>query len=647
MIGEITKETPASTYHPSPDEAALISSVKKDYAHGHGLITRGWTELNGNSVIEDMNMGRRMFNAFVDTGEEDVAQSWRWKGTRSQARNKGIAMHANLTAGYLLPTFQAQNDDDEVDRGFSDFMTDLVEWMAHDENSDYKQNFLSLVFAMETDPIVYLGAEYQEVMQRIKIKKEDGTMETRDILDEVLSGFKAPIYTADQILPSNAFERNLQKDKCLIKRRWIEYGEAEAIYGTHENWDCVNKGTHAVYNESDGLFYDIKDENHPEQVEEVTYLNRRHDTQVCFIGGIYMGEKNVDGNPMKHRDNFGAPRYNVQQFGFYPIGSHFLFHKSMMSTLRWDNGLYDAMTEIAMNRAILDAEMPLAITGSDKIDQDIIYPNAVIALKDQQTKVTPLLPPSNLNNIFASMQETKDSISENSVSETIQGQLPQASQKAFSVSQAQANAKKIIGGVAKSLASSISRYGLLMKDIAINNLAAAEIEEIVGEQTKLKYRKFVLENKEVGSKRAPKLLQFDAGLIGKKMTPDEKRGRELELYKESEDKGTAIYYANPEMFAKMKYLSRADYREVFAQTDEQMQAILTALEAQMRDNPYVDQETMTRELMHSYFHSKGEKFIAKPDPAMMAPPDTNLPNQMANSVMSKRLAAPTQSAALQ
>src|SRR3990167_7258349 len=148
--------------------------VKKDYATGHSILNRSWNELNESSIIEDMNRGRRMFNAFVDESFENPSDAWRVRTTRSMARNKGIAMHANLTAGYMLTSFQAQNDDDEIDRGVSEFMTDIVGWMAQDENSNYKEDFLSLVFAMETDPVVYLGAEYQKVMQEIKIKGESG-----------------------------------------------------------------------------------------------------------------------------------------------------------------------------------------------------------------------------------------------------------------------------------------------------------------------------------------------------------------------------------------------------------------------------------------------------------------------------------------
>lgn len=640
MIGEINEQSEASYYAPSKEVIEFTAQVKRDYQVGHDILTKTWNELNGSSVIEDMNRGRKMFNAFVDESYEDPSQAWKWRGTRSKARNKGIAMHANLTASYLIPSFQAQNSDSEVDRDVSEFMTDLVEWMAQDENSNYKENFLSLVFAMEHDPIVYLGAEYQEVMQTIKIKQEDGKMTKKEVLDEVLSGFKAPIYTADQILISNAFERNLQKHKHIGKRRWISYGEAKAKYGEHPNWMFVKAGFNTVYNEDDGLFYDIKDDEHEDLVEEYTAMYRRDDTEVCFIGGIYMGDSNVDNNPMKHRDNFGAPRYNIQQFGFYPIGSHFIFYKSMMNAMRWDNALYDASTEIMANRAILDAEMPLAVSGSDDIDSSIIFPNAVVAFKDQNTKVSPLLPPSQLGNIMQSLNLTEDSMSEGSVSETISGQLPSASQKAYSVSQAQNNSKKIIGGVAKGLASSISKYGLLMADIAINHLSVPQVEDVVGDETKVKYRSFVLDNKDVGGKRMSKKLSFDKDLVGKEMTDEEKKNANLDLYTESEKTGIAIIKANPEMASKMKYYCTADYKEIFKEDDSTMQAMLQGLYQMLAQDPNWDSKALARELSYSFFKSKGDRFIAKDQPQGMLPMQNggSAPTPgIANQVMNKQL----------
>jgi hypothetical protein len=131
------------------------------------------------------------------------------------------------------------------------------------------------------------------------------------------------------------------------------------------------------------------------------------------------------------------------------------------------------------------------------------------------------------------------------------------------------------------------------------------------------------------------------------LTDDEKRGAELDMYGEQEKTGVAFVYANPELFAKMKFLSIADYREVFAQNDEQMQALLTALEAQMRNNPYANQEEITKELMYSYFHSKGDRFVKKPEPQQQPMDTSGLPQQFAQSVQSKTLAGATANAGLQ
>lgn len=639
MLGTIDKDTPTSKYQPSDAELALAIEVKSDYQTGHNILTRTWTELNNQSVIEDMNRGRMMFNAFVDDSSETPEDAWKWRGTRSVARNKGIGMHANLTAAYLLPTFQAQNSDQENDKGLSDFMTDIVEWMAQDQNSDYKPNFLSLVFAMETDPIVYLGAEYLEVEQEIKIKEEDGRYSKKEILDEVLSGFKAPIYTADQILISNAFERNVQKHRFNITRKWIEYEEAKARYEDHPNFEYVKPGTTVVYNESDGLFYEVKDDEHPNLVEEVTYKRRRDDLEICYLGGIYMGDTETEQNRIKHRDNFDAPRYNIQPFGFYPIGSHFIFSKSMMAALRWDNDLYDAMAEIGMNRAILEADFPVAISGVEKLDGEITYPNAVVTMSSPEAKVQKLLPDSNLSNLFAAMAQTKESLSEGSINETISGQLPPASQKAYTVAQAQSNAKKIIGGVAKGLALSVSKYGLLMADIAINHYSTPQVDELTGDNTKLKYRKFILENKNVDGRRVAKQLVFDPNLVGLDMTPEQEDEYNLNLLEKTgyPDNQNHLYVANPELFAKMKYYAVADYREVFPQNDESMQALLQGLYGMLNADPMIEREALLRELMYSFFRGKGDRFIAKKPMAGMGGLPAQAPGAQSSPVASSTL----------
>ena len=289
MIGNIDKTTDSvSTYQPSQEVIDLTVGVKEDYSNGSRIIEKPWRELNDRSVIGDENNGQAMFNAFVDTSEQDVNEDWKWKGTKSKARNKGIAMHAQLSANYILPLFSAQNADDELDRDFSEVMRDGIEWMALPSNSNYQSSYLQMIFSMETNPVTFLEADFNDIKQTIKTRNDDGTIEKKEIQDEVLSGFRANIWGSSQILISNAYERNIQLQKNIIKRRYVEKSSLEAKWGDHPNWVFVQTGIKSIYNNEDGLFYDIRDEDHPNLVAEETYLNRRDDMEVPYIGGIYM-----------------------------------------------------------------------------------------------------------------------------------------------------------------------------------------------------------------------------------------------------------------------------------------------------------------------------------------------------------------------
>jgi hypothetical protein len=629
MIGEIYKDTPKSSYYPSQEVRDFTAEVKKEYARGIDILTKSWPELNDRSVIEDQNRGQMMFNAYVDTEVVDPREKWKWRGTRSKARNKGIAMHANLTANYLLPLFLAQNEDDEIDLDMSEIMRNIIEWMAQPTVSNYQSSFLQMVFAMETNPVTYLGAEFIEVYQKIKVKEKSGKYTIKEILDEVLSGFKCPIWSASQVLISNPYERNIQKQKCIIKRRWVEKSELEALYGKHDDWDSVQNGIKAIYDEDTDCFYSVKDDDHPDLVVEEIVEYRRKDIEVPFVGGIYMGKGSPKDNPIKHRDNNNAPKYNIVPFGFHRIGEHFFFYKSMMNALAWDEMLYDAMSEIVMNRAILEVEMPIAVSGTNAdINSGIVFPNSVVTFESSEAKVQSLLPSSNIMAGLNALRETDDSITEGSVNETISGQLPDASQKAYSVAQAQANAKKMIGAVGKSLAESVVQYGDLMKDIALNHFTVPEVQELQGGKMKLKYKKFFLSGKGDSNKMTDKLIKFDESLIGKEMSDEAKKMEELKMLEESGWPGTkkSISRVNPALFTKLKYFCKVDIAEMFSKGQEYWQPVLQGLYTMLRQDPLANSEWLLRKLLYYHFQSEGEEGINKqPQMQPQQQPSLNMP----------------------
>ncbi len=623
MIGDTSSAKAAvSSYTPSKEIQDFTATVQKDFSDGVEILNRPWTELNDLSVIDRMNRDQRTFNAFVDENIEDPAEAWKWRGTRSKARNKAIAMHAQITAGYIIPMFMAQNENDEEDRWFSDAMRDITEWMVN--NSNYKSSFLMASMGMLVNPVTYLGGEYAQVFQTIKEKTDKG-FTSKEIIDEVLSGFQAPVYSADQILIKNAYEQNIQKQGNLIKRRFIDKNEAEAKYGEHENWEYVQAGTKSIYSADQGLFYDVKDDEHPFLVEEATYLNRRSDTEVCFIGGIYLGDNDVDNNPIRHRDNRNAPKYNVVPFGYQRVNEHFFYYKSLMNSQYWDNQLLDAQYEVGMNRAFLDTNMPLAVSGTDKVDSDIIFPNAVTAFADKDVKVTAMLPQADLSKMFGAMAVVEKSMDESSISDVTGGNLPQANQKATGIAIAERNAKVLLQGVGKTLAESIVQYGGLMADIAITHLSIPQVEEIIGEQSKLKYRSFILKDKTVGGRNVSKVLKFDKTLLSAEMTDKEKKSEGYKLLEQTgyPENDQEIYRINPELFARMKYLTTVEPERMFPKNEEFMQAMFSQLMTQMQNNPYVSLEALTRKTLYQFLRGDADEVMQKPQ--MTQPIDPNNP----------------------
>lgn len=610
MLGEIYADTPVSSYQPGKEISDFTNYVKKDYAAGSEILSRAWTELNDYSVIERMNKDQRTFNAFVDESIDDPAEAWKWRGTRSKARNRAIQMHAQITASYIVPMFMAQNEDSEEDKAFSEFMRDIVEWMT--ETSNYKPAFLMTAMGMLVNPVTYLGADYAEVYQTIKERTADGYA-TKEILDEVLSGFQATVYSADQILISNAYDQNVQRHRFNMKKRYIEYSEAQAKYGDHPNFEHVKKGFVAVWDESAGLFYDVKDQDHPFLVEEVTPSYRRDDTEVCFLGGVYLGNENVEMNPMRHRDNRGAPKYNVVPFGYQRINEHFFFYKSLMNGMFWDNQLLDAQYEMGMNRAFLDTNMPIAVTGEESIDGDIIFPGSITAFKKSDTKVSAVLPPANLGNMFAAISQVESSMDEASVSDTTGGQLPPASTKATAIAVAQQNAKTMLQGVGKTLGESMVQYGGLMSDIAITHLSVPEVMEIVGDHTKLKYKTFILGNKMVSGKSVSKVLRFKESMLGMSMSKDQIDQEHLKLLEETgyPDHTKHIYDINPERFAQMKYLTKVEPAQMFPKNEEFQQAMWQQLYTLLAQDPTINHETLVHELMYAFVQGRADDFVSK------------------------------------
>jgi len=595
-----------SNYQPSAEVAELTKLFKRAYHDGYENLHSTFEELNNYSVIGRMNKDQLTFNSFVDESVEDPREAWKWKGTRGQARKNTMAMHAHLTAQYIIPNVFAQNEAQEIDREMSDVAHDILEWMTI--NSNYRSSFLLVTMGMLVNPVTYLGAEYNEVFQKIKCRNDDGSMSIKEILDEVFSGFQAPVYSADQVLIPNAYEQNIQKQYVVAKRRFVDYSEAEAMHGEHDSWQYVSKGIISFYNEEDGLFYDIKDEDHASEVEEVTFYCRREDTEVVYINGVYFGDDNVEYNPMSHRDNKDAPKVPLTPFGYERINEHFFYYKSLVNNVGWDHNLLDAMYQITMNKEIMDLLPPMVITGADSIDTDMLLPGSMFASDNPDFEMKPAMQRGNNVAGYNAMQNIEQSMNDASLSEVSRGQQGEASATATATATAQSNAQILISSVAKTLGESVMQYGQLMLDIALNHLTVAQIDELTG---KTKYKNFMLQNQTVAGKQVDKKIMFDESLVGRKMSQDEKDTYALKAYEhlKRSDGREYLYRINPHLWSKMKYMCRIEPDTMIPKNREFEKAQSQQIYTLLRQDPLVSPETLVRKLISTHYRGEENEFI--------------------------------------
>lgn len=607
MIDTLESKKEVSAYQPSEDVIEITKSVRADYQYGTEILNKPYSELGGYSVIDRMNKDQRTFQSFVDESDEDPNEAWKWKGTRSFARKQAFAMHAHMTASYIVPGVVPQNSAQEEDKAMAAGMRDIVEWETI--NSNYRPAFMLATMGMLVNPVVYLQGDYCEVYQKIKEKTAEG-YSTTEILDEVLSGLNCRVLSADQVLITNAHEQDIQKQRAVIKRRYVEYAELEAKYGDHPHWAFLQPGVKATFDAETGLFYDIKDDEHPNLVEVAIWECRRDDMEVPFLNGIYFGNiDNVDWNPIKHRDNRNAPKYDFVPFGYHRINEHFFYYASLMFEVGWDDKLIDAMYQVTMNRELLDLEPPTMVSGVDKIDTSVAFPGATLATLNENARVQPLMPPRQ-GNPYIAMQAIETSMREAGVSEMQMGGLPEASQKAYTVAKVEQNARILLSGVMKSLGESVTRFGDLMIDIALQHLTTAQIDEITGE---LKYREFVLQNQMLNGRKVSKKIRFDEALIGHNMSEKEKKKYAMQILEDSGYPETkqSILVLNPYLFSKRKYSYYVDPDEMMPKNREFMRIMTERMYSLLRKDPLIDPESLVRKLIQTSFPQEIEELMAK------------------------------------
>lgn len=571
MIGTLLRDkenkivSPVSAYNPPLQVRTLTERISQDYQTASNLQDRPFTEFNDCSLLQRADIDQKRWNAYRQPASQDIDEAWRWNGIRPITRNRILGIVAQMSAKIVVPAPYAQNDQDELDVMAAQVMRDLMEYNIR--NSNYVENYIQWLTDALVNPAAYMGVGFFESMQTIK-EENEGKISKKDVLDGVFSGFQTFNIPLDEVMIGNFNQKQLDRQRFVFRRRYIDYDEAKSLRGDHYNFDLVTPGLKTVYDSESTMFYQVFDQTLQTLVEEVTYYNRLEDMEVQFMNGIYVGDKDTEANAIKHRDNENRPKYNFGVLGYEDISSRFFYYKSAAWKLGDDDELVIRTEQLLADATFLQTMPPTVTSGQGQFSEAIVIPGKNTAFENPDVKVAPIQLGSSLSSAFNLLLKKERDMSESSQDPLMTGvqTTPKTATEAALMAQ---NAKITLGRFGNMLASSLKKIGGLIIDVILQHQTVGDIEETSNGEVVQKFKTFILTN----SGGLNKKILFKPEMAGQMMDEQGMMQKAYDMLGQEGgiDSKNRIFEVNPEAWRKLKYLLSIDVEELLPMNMKQAQ----------------------------------------------------------------------------
>ena len=589
----LSKERSKASYSPGAEERNAIKFILEHFTISNVIRESTYEEFNGLSLIERQRKDQRTFNVYQDTPTGD--NSWKSNAVRPIERNRIISIAAHLAGTLISPKVFAQNDNDEEDKEAADVMRDLMEWRG--DQADYSKTFLYSVIGALVNPAVIVHTEYANVNRKIKEIKDNGSWTEKEITDEIFSGFQDTLVPVDELYIANIYQQEIQKQEFLIWRRILDYGTAEAKYGTKENFEYIKPGVQNLL--AGDYMYEQEDKDLDNRlVEEIIFYHRGKDLQLTLVNGVLLCKPDQP-NPRKDKMYpFAKTGYEIVDEG------QFFYYKSLANKLANDGEVVNTLYRMIIDGTFLQLMPPTAIFGDEEVNSNIIMPGVITSF-GKDTKMEKIDVGSNLGTGLNVLQKVENSISESSQDIMQAGMSSTKSgTTAFEVSRLEQNARIMLGLFGQMIGFLVKDLGQLFLDDILQFMTVGEVGDITTEEGILKFRNILIPEKMVEGKAVTRTIDFDMEL------PDEVTEEEtMEISKnimKSEggfETDKEIYKVNPTFFRNLKYKVRVAPDAATPQSDNVKKALALELYDRAIANPLADQEAIFRDLLLGSYDS--------------------------------------------
>lgn len=607
-----------SDYNPSDKIKERIALIRNSFAIGYQNQTTPRREFNDLSLLSRISNDRMSWNTYQpnDGGglEGDIQNSWRSNAIKPVVRNKAISVAAHITSKLIFPGVFAQNSSDDEDKDAAMVMKSLIEWVAYE--TKYPKTFLYAVIGALVDPASIVHEEYAEVYRTVRDIDENGKMTEKQVIDEEFSGIIQTPIECDELLIENFYQENIQKQGFLILRKVISYQTALSKYGHYEDFKYVTPGVQTIFNDANQTFYNEYDTNlQGEMVEEVIYWNRSLDLKLTLVDGILLCDPN-EPNPRADK------KYPFAKTFYEPFDQGRCFYgKSLVFKMGPDARIINELYPMIIDGTYLSLFPPMVATGAEDIGGDVVIPGSVTTFQSADANLKPINSSSNLSAGVTAMMDVTKSLSDSSIDPILQGTQQAGVRTAFEVRRMEDNALIDFKIFLQMIGFMVHDIGVLMVGDILQFMTIGQVEEIAGEEDKLKYSSYLLPESKTEEGVKSKKIQF-MGDMPEEMDENEELDMSFDVLEEEGgmDSKREIYKVNPDIFRKNKYkiIISPDTKSPYSEEVEN--AFKLEAYDRMIQNPLLDQETVTKDFLLSVYDvSKRDpqKYIKPPQPMPM------------------------------
>lgn len=608
-------KTPLAPYQADERVKNRTAEVMNDFWYARQTMNGSYAEFNFESVLSAQDKAQRSFNAFVEPRSSDPDEEWKSNAYRPIVRNRIISIAAHICQVLIFPLIAAQNDKDEFDRMAAAVMRDLMEYVA--EESDYARTFVYTVIAALVNPAAIVHTEFSKRMRTVKNMVGDGTKwEVKEVLDEIMSGFKDNIVPIDELFIADIYEEDIQKEPYLLRRRALEYDTAYAIYHGNELFDkYVKPGLQFLFDQQTRAFYQVYDENLKNRlVEEVIYYHRAKDLQLHFVNGILLDDPD---QPNPRRDKL----YPFAKTGYQTFAKKFFYYRSLSMHMAKDEEIINDLYRMVIDGTFLQLMPPINIFGDEEVNSSVTTPGTVNYF-GESTKVEKIDVGNNLAAGMSAIEKVEASLSESSNDQLQSGQDNGGSKDtAFEISRLEKNSEIMTGQFSKMIGFLVKDLGRLKIGDILQFGTVADIEGILSGDERLKYQTYLLPDKTSNGRKVTRKISFDASLPMDSQTDDQMMKHSMDTFKKEGGKlntESEIWRVNPTIFRNLKFKCYIRPDVVTPPSSIVKRALNLELYDRAIKNPAANQEAIYRDLLlGSYDETRddADKYVAKPPAA--------------------------------